>query len=73
MEMGIMNVIPCLGGSVNFYSHVCLIWVKLGIRELHIMLLSSWKFSENWCRAGYAYVVNINEIILCKYCETVTF
>jgi hypothetical protein len=64
MEIGIMNVVFCLGGSVNFYSHVCLIWVKLDIRELHIMLLSSLEFSENWCRAGYAYVMNINKIIL---------
>jgi len=70
MEIGIMNVVLCLGGSVNFCSHVCLIWVKLEIRELHIMLLSRWEFSENWCRAGYAYIMIINKIILCRYCET---
>ena len=66
-----MSCILCLGGAANFYSHVCLIWVKLDIRELHIMLLSSWEFSESWCRADCAYVMNINRIILCRYCETV--
>lgn len=47
MEMGIMKVVLCLGESLNIYSHVCLIWVKSDIRELHIMLLSSWEFREN--------------------------
>jgi len=63
MEIGIMNVTLCSGGSVNFCSHVCLIWVKLDIRELHVMLLSSWKFSDSWCRAGCVYVKNTNKII----------
>jgi hypothetical protein len=67
-----MNTIFYLGASENFYVHLLLIWVELDISELqHKMLLSICEFSENWCREGCIFLMDINNIILCRYCKTV--
>jgi len=40
------------------------IWVKFGVKGLHIMLLSKNEFSENRCRKNYTFLMGINAVTL---------
>jgi hypothetical protein len=45
-----------------FASHIyCPIWVKLGVRDRHIMLLSICGFHENWRREGSSFLTAVYE------------
>jgi hypothetical protein len=37
-------------------------WVKFGIRAMHIMLLSSREVHKNMSRTGHAVLMDINDI-----------
>jgi hypothetical protein len=39
-------------------TFLCVICVKLGITDLHIMLLSIWEYHENDCREGRTYLIS---------------
>jgi hypothetical protein len=43
--------------------HLSVCWVKFSTEELHLVLLSSCEFCENWCNTDYTSLRSINEIL----------
>jgi hypothetical protein len=40
----------------------CPIFMGFGMRDLHVTLLSTCEFSENWHRKGRTFLMGVNEV-----------
>lgn len=53
-----------------YFPHV---WPYFGISDLHIMLLSLYKFGENFHREGYTFLMGMSEIRFMCVLENLMF
>ena len=55
----------------SYLPHLLSDYVKFGIRDVHIMLLSICEFRENRCMEGRTFLMDANKLNLRVCCETV--